>query len=110
MWIGCGLIIKRICDICHKVKQDGCDRCSKVFFKGVTPDPFYQSYKWRKKSKDYRLKHPLCVHCLKEGRTTISQMVDHIIPISKGGDKFNDNNLQALCNKHHAKKTGGNRK
>jgi len=48
---------------------------------------------------------PLCRMCMKEGKITAAQMVDHIKPRSKGGADFERSNLQPLCNKCHAKKT-----
>ena len=67
---------------------------------------FYNSGRWRKISKGYRLKHPMCQHCLDEGVSTPANMVDHITAIDKGGDKFNSFNLMSLCTHHHAVKTG----
>jgi 5-methylcytosine-specific restriction protein A len=43
--------------------------------------------------------------CLKEGKTVLSQCVDHIIPITQGGEIWNMDNMQALCNSHHSQKT-----
>jgi 5-methylcytosine-specific restriction endonuclease McrA len=66
---------------------------------------FYQSSRWHKYSISYRKKHPLCVLCLAEGKTTRSQEVDHIIPIQEGGEEWNPDNHQALCKTHHSQKT-----
>ena len=48
--------------------------------------------------------------CIEDGKTVIATMVDHIIPILKGGDKWDRNNLQPLCAKCHAKKSALDRK
>lgn len=98
---------KSICVICRKIKIEGCDRCKKETFQGFdrSNQSFYNSTKWRKYSHDIRRKHPLCKMCLKEGKTIIATMVDHIIPILQGGDKWNRDNLQPLCNSCHAKKS-----
>lgn len=99
---------KVICSTCRKIKRDDCDRCKKKPYENIDQSnySFYNSYRWRKKSKSFRLLHPLCEDCLSKGITKSSQMVDHIIPISKGGDKMDDSNLRALCNSCHAIKTG----
>jgi 5-methylcytosine-specific restriction endonuclease McrA len=31
--------------------------------------------------------------------------VDHIVPVSAGGDVFDLSNVQALCKSHHSQKT-----
>ena len=71
---------------------------------------FYQSHRWHEYSRQYRKKHPLCVQCLKEGKTVRSAAVDHILPIEQGGDMWNPANHQALCIKHHSIKTKEERK
>ena len=100
--------IGKICATCKKPKRDDCDRCKPKPYDNIDQSnySFYNSYKWRQKSKSFRKRNPLCDECLKNGRTTPSEMVDHIKPISKGGDKWNDNNLRALCNSCHGRKTG----
>lgn len=64
------------------------------------------TYQWRKSSKEFVKKHPLCVYCIRDGRLTPSAEVDHIKP--HGGDRklfWNKNNWQALCKSCHSKKT-----
>lgn len=48
--------------------------------------------------------HPLCVMCLREGRTTPADEVDHVIPLFKGGEDTDDNKA-ALCKPCHKAKT-----
>lgn len=67
---------------------------------------FYNSQRWRKLSRAMRRKHPLCQDCLELDIITASQMVDHVIEIRDGGDKWNPSNLRCLCNKCHAIKSG----
>ncbi len=62
-------------------------------------DTFYKSPAWRK-LRAWQLKHePLCRECKKE-----AHMVDHIQPITEGGDRLSEVNLQSMCNSCHAKK------
>lgn len=49
-------------------------------------------------------RHPLCVHCLQDGKTTIAQELDHIIPLWAGGTNA-ASNYQSLCIQCHAIKT-----
>lgn len=49
-------------------------------------------------------KHPLCVECEPEGITRIADVVDHVIPLWKGGAD-DESNFQSLCDPHHDAKT-----
>jgi 5-methylcytosine-specific restriction protein A len=97
----------KICSTCRKPKKPDCEQCKPKAFSGINKDnySFYNSTQWRKVSKGYRKRHPLCKHCEEIGRVTPSAVVDHIKPIDKGGDKWNSSNLQALCHKCHNKKS-----
>ena len=48
----------------------------------------------------------LCKSCLAKGLVTVTEEVDHIIPLSEGGTNDRDN-LQALCRDCHQVKTTG---
>ena len=64
------------------------------------------TYKWRKASKEFLKKHPLCAECQREGRLTPATEVDHIKP--HGGNLrlfWNKKNWQPLCKSCHSKKT-----
>jgi len=82
-------------------------------------NPFYQTTIWRNTSREYRKANPLCEQCKKRGKVVPAYCTDHIKPINqryaydlengKYGDPLNWNNLQALCEKCHAKKSGKER-
>ena len=58
--------------------------------------------KWERFSQNYRRKHPFCRFCEQDGFECVpAECVDHIIPISDGGARFDPENCQSLCNKHH---------
>ena len=57
---------------------------------------------WKRIRDRYVQAHPLCEQCLKEGRTTPTEEVHHIIPLSKGGTHSTDN-LMSLCQSCHNK-------
>lgn len=82
--------------------------CKKPAFKDINKSnySFYNSRAWRKAAKLHKAKNPLCIECKKEDIITPVQITDHITPVDKGGDKWNENNLQSLCHKHHNKKSG----
>lgn len=46
----------------------------------------------------------LCEHCLAEGRSTIATVVNHKLPLARGGDDI-DENTENLCAHHDAKVT-----
>ncbi len=57
---------------------------------------------WKRIRDRYAKVHPLCEHCLEEGRLTPVEEVHHIVPISQGGT-HNENNLMSLCQSCHTK-------
>jgi 5-methylcytosine-specific restriction enzyme A len=36
--------------------------------------------RWRKARAEFLAEHPLCAHCLAEGRLTPATVVDHVVP------------------------------
>ena len=72
---------------------------------------FYNSWTWRKFSKRYKQKNPVCVECKKKGVVTAATVTDHIIRFEDGGPGFDLSNLkdkdfQSLCDFHHNSKSG----
>lgn len=66
----------------------------------------YNNQRWREASHRYLRNNPLCVHCLRVGRTTTSTETDHIKPHRGNKELFWDkSNWQALCKQCHALKT-----
>jgi 5-methylcytosine-specific restriction protein A len=66
---------------------------------------------WQRLAAAHKRKHPLCVDCLKQGRVTAVEEVDHVIPF-KGKDdplRLDPKNLQSLCGSHHRAKTAQQR-
>ena len=66
----------------------------------------YSSYKWKVFRLNYLKRHPLCIECKKIDITMRATVIDHIVPITRGGSAWDENNMQPLCSVHHAKKTG----
>jgi 5-methylcytosine-specific restriction protein A len=76
-----------------------------AFEREVKNDSFYNSWPWRKLRKAFRIKNPLCKHCLDKDEVTPMKVVDHIVPIKAGGEPLDWDNLQSLCEKCHNKKS-----
>ena len=66
---------------------------------------FYKTPEWLHARKRQLNQYPFCAECLKAGKRTRATMVDHIVPIKQGGDKFAPNNLQSLCWSCHSRKS-----
>ena len=59
---------------------------------------FYSSREWRRASYAARERAGfLCQRCKAEGFTKAAQLVHHVKPVSEGGAKLDEKNLQALC-------------
>jgi len=58
--------------------------------------------RWRKISKLFLVRNPLCVECQKARRLTPAVESHHIIPVDAGGSD-RDENLMALCKSCHSR-------
>ena len=56
--------------------------------------------KWRKIRRAFLNRNPLCIECLKQGRTKPANTVHHIIPLDNGGTHKLDN-LLSVCRACH---------
>lgn len=66
----------------------------------------YNSVQWKHLSRQYRMAHPFCEHCLGRGIYTPVSVVDHIKPLRiDWADRYNTDNLQSLCASCHKAKT-----
>lgn len=63
---------------------------------------FYHTVEWKQFRAAYLKEKPPCRVCLEDkGVVTPARVCDHIVPIRKGGDKFNPENIQPLCVRCH---------
>lgn len=71
----------------------------------------YGSTRWKIVSANWRKRNPLCVDCLDRNVLTDcspglkSGVTDHIVPINKGGDPWDEGNFATLCNRCHNSKS-----
>ena len=73
--------------------------------RAVDNTKFYQSPAWRALRAKVLQDQPLCVECQSRGVISEAKVVDHIIPIVKGGAALDESNLQPLCHKCHNQKS-----
>ena len=66
---------------------------------------FYQSIRWRNTRAAVLRDNPLCCKCKARGVLQPATVVDHIVPIKLGGERFERSNLQGLCVPCHNAKT-----
>ena len=67
-------------------------------------DPRYHSPRWTKLSRRWRIAHPLCEECKRNGVIKAADCVDHIVPWPICEDFFDESNLQSLCTKCNREK------
>ena len=66
---------------------------------------FYQSARWRGVRAAFLREHPWCGVCAARGRVVAAVVVDHVVPLKDGGERFDWVNLQGLCVSCHNRKT-----
>lgn len=89
----------------NKVKRPWV-RERKPFERDRENDNFYNSRAWRRLRVNFLINNSLCVKCATLGLVSVATVVDHILPINKGGERLDIDNLQALCAKCHNSKSG----
>jgi 5-methylcytosine-specific restriction protein A len=81
----------------------------KAFEREHSNQEFYNSSQWRRFAKVYKRMNPLCVECEKNGIVTAVYVADHIKPINQGGERYDEANIQSLCETCHNRKSGSER-
>lgn len=81
----------------------------KTYTKGAYKEPRYNTQQWRNVRELVLQQQPLCQACEAVGLLTLAQMVDHIKPVRLGGEFWDRDNLQPLCNSCHASKSARER-
>ena len=66
---------------------------------------FYKIPEWLYTKRKQLEAHPFCAECLKAGKRTRATIVDHLVPIKDGGERFAPSNLQSLCWSCHSRKS-----
>ena len=61
----------------------------------------YDTARWRSLRRAILDRDPLCVICLAAGTLAPATVVDHIKPLTKGGDPWLPSNLRGCCKRCH---------
>jgi 5-methylcytosine-specific restriction protein A len=70
----------------------------------------YDDRQWRRVRLQHLKDEQLCRHCKEKGLGVEAEMVDHIVPLTVNLEgKYDDANLQSLCNARHGRKTAKER-
>ena len=78
---------------------------SKPFGNNRYDADFYQSVQWKDFRRYIQSHRPMiCVQC-----KGAAKYLDHIIPISQGGARLDESNVQWLCSRCHVAKTNKER-
>jgi 5-methylcytosine-specific restriction endonuclease McrA len=73
-------------------------------FRGSPRDRGYDA-RWDRLSIEFRRRHPFCIFCEQAGRDTLTDLVDHIVPVVDRPDlRYDWENLCSLCKRCHGKK------
>lgn len=107
---GCKTLIDYRQKYCEKhkpaTKQTEADRYENRKRTGGKYFKFYHSREWKIASQLYKLNHPCCEKCLKEGMIRKTDITDHVIELrSDWSKRLDENNFQSLCHYHHNLKT-----
>ena len=54
----------------------------------------------RQRQRRLERSHGLCEICRSEDKVTLADVVDHIVPLARGGEDV-DENTRNLCHRHH---------
>lgn len=76
-----------------------------VPFERAERSDIYTTARWQQLRKLKLQQQPLCEQCQRRGIIKEGRIVDHIISMQDGGNAWDFNNLQTLCNYCHSKKT-----
>lgn len=98
---GCrGIVVDDVCSVCGPLNKSRGDDA-------LRGNARQRGYDWQwQKVRDMHIRNePQCRRCNSTGGPGPGGLVvDHIVPLSEGGARLDDDNLQTLCARCHAAK------
>ena len=93
---------QRWCADCAPV-EDRCDaRVQRARRAGKPSRGWYSLAAWKRRREVQLMDAPLCAYCLDEGRTTLANVADHVVPHREDAELFWRGALQSLCSSCHS--------
>jgi 5-methylcytosine-specific restriction protein A len=90
-------------------KYSKCDAHRRDVYKSFNAhkdsEPWRGRKYWQQIRKVVITRDVICQTCKANGKVVPGCDVDHIVPVSEGGSKYNLDNLQLLCRSCHSQKT-----
>lgn len=111
--VGCGKLVeygKAYCSEHQPAAEEHKRDATRVYDDKRRETRFYHGTRWQKLRRTFLARHPLCEVCLRANRIESAKIVDHIKEIADGGARYDADNLQALCQSCHNKKTATEKK
>jgi 5-methylcytosine-specific restriction enzyme A len=95
------------CSICFRLNCDKHNRRATADKQRGNSNERGYDYRWRMFSEGYRQRNPLCIdpYSRHPGQVVPSSQTDHIVSLERGGEKYDESNLQPLCDACHSYKT-----
>lgn len=81
----------------------------KSFTQDVEVAKLYKTKRWRKLREWFLLENYECKECRRYGKYAPATVVDHIKPVTMGGEFWDEGNLQPLCSYCHNSKSARER-
>ena len=92
----------RVCNRCKKPAPKGQPCQCRPAWEGSTHIGGHDDRRMANSMAAYRSAH---LYCEAPGCTRVMHAVDHIVPLAEGGDRYDHDNYQSLCQPHHDQKT-----
>lgn len=89
----------RVCTRCRQLAPAGQPCACRAPWEGSTNPP--STSRWRKLRAAKLRANPICEP---DGCRLLATEVDHVVPLSAGGNRWAWANLSALCHEHHIAK------
>ena len=77
----------------------------KAWTSDVETQKLYHTTRWRKAREWFLMNNYECVKCREYGKYTPATVVDHIKPVTEGGEFWDEDNWQPMCKFCHNAKS-----
>lgn len=89
------------CDGCRGDRERDRSRARRTGERTAEAVKLYHSQRWLNTRRKVLARDPICKVC----DDALSEQVDHVVPLSQGGDPYSLENLRGICVPCHARKS-----